>query len=101
MSTLSDYIKVCKDALGNDLVFTNFKNDFNYTKVLEHVGVDFGSEYLERIVEDHPELLKHFPKFISNDNVGNPKQYYYKKIGMGISPTTLRYIKVLGDLQNI
>jgi len=101
MSTLSDYIKVCKDALGNDLVFTNFKNSFNYTKVLEHVHAGFGAEYLERIVKDSPELLEHLPKFITNDSIGNPKQYYYKEIDMKISPTTLRYIKVLGDLQNI
>ena len=101
MSTLTDYTKVCREASENDLVFADFKNNFNYTKVLEHVHAGFGAGYLERIIEDSAVLLEYLPKFITNDNVGNPKQYYYKEIGMKISPTTLRYIKVLGDLQNI
>lgn len=38
-----------------------------------------------------PELLQ---EFISNDNVGSPVRCFYDPIGLAISPTTLRYMKV-------
>ncbi|MBU1173606.1 MAG: putative sugar O-methyltransferase [Proteobacteria bacterium] len=40
-------------------------------------------------------------KFAKNDAVGNPNVFYFEELKMDMSPTTLRYIKVLADLLNL
>jgi putative sugar O-methyltransferase len=97
----SKYLKVCRDAVEYPVVFSTFKKRPNYTYVLEHVSETLGEEYLNEIKDKSPYLLKYLTKFITNDSIGKPNTYFYKEIGCSISPTTLRYIKVLGDLINL
>lgn len=78
-------------------VFSNFRRSLIYKQILEHVSFNLGQEYLNEIPET---LLKDIDLFKKNDNWGNPELYYYPQIGK-ISPTTLRYLKVLGDLLSL
>jgi putative sugar O-methyltransferase len=64
---------------------------------LEHVSEKQGREYLKLIADD-PHIFRMIEKFKANDNYGNPKKFEYPEIGL-ISPSTLRYIKVLVDLK--
>lgn len=82
----------CQQAIEDDNLFANFKQN------LEHITFEDGLEYLKTIQKDYPDLLKYITLFKQNDSIGNPKTYFYNGIGE-ISPTTLRYIKVAGDLQ--
>jgi len=97
---MENYLRVCREAVENDEVFANFKNDFHYTKILEHVWFELGQEYLDQVKQDFPYLLEHMKRFATNDKVGNPTIYYYEDIDLTVSPTTLRYVKVLADLMN-
>lgn len=97
----SNYLKLCKDAVENDEVFKNFKRHPDYMMILEHVSQVVGSRYLKEIETDFPYLLQHMPRFATNDNVGNPVTFPYKEVGLNLSPTTLRYVKVLADLMNL
>ena len=94
-----DYIRVCQEASCNDIVFANFKRDNDYRQVLEHATYEHGLAYLEVIKNDYPYLIDLIDKFATNDNYGFPFTYEYD--GMFMSPTTLRYIKVLGDLNKL
>ena len=91
------YPQVCIEASNNYRIFNNFRRDPIYNQILEHVSEELGKEYLEFVAND-PEVLAALEKFKANDDYGNPRIYSYRDVGE-ISPTTLRYIKVLVDLK--
>ena len=100
MSTsLSDnqqYPDFCLKASNDYKIFNNFRTNPIYNTILEHVGLQQGQEYLNEIRKS-PELLKHMESFKENDAWGGPVTYEFQPFGK-ISPSTLRYVKVLGDL---
>ena len=69
-----------------------------YNEVVEHISEKQGTEYLRLIAED-PEIFGFVEESKANDKYGNPRMYEYPSIGT-ISPTTLRYVKVLADLKS-
>jgi putative sugar O-methyltransferase len=65
----------------------------------EHVTREQGAQYLELVRRDNPALLAaNFERYRANDLLGGPVRYEYPGIG-SISPVTLRYMKVLSDLE--
>jgi hypothetical protein len=99
MSDNGKYPIIVQEAVTNDSVFNTFKQHPWYTPILEHVNKKDGLKYLEIIKTDYSYLLDNIEKYKTNDTVGTPIKYSYDNIGE-ISPTTLRYIKVLGDIIN-
>jgi phospholipid N-methyltransferase len=94
------YSIAVEEALTNKKKFNNFKSNIFYQVVLEHVSYPQGLEYLNIIKRDS-NLIKNIDKFLINDQIGNPKKYYYEELKTKISPTTLRYIKVASDIKKI
>lgn len=106
-TSLSDnlvYPNYCLKASNDLVLFSNFRsnNRINkaYREVLEHVTKDLGLALINEITLNNDELLSHLDLFKKNDEWGNPELFEYDKIGK-ISPTTLRYVKVLGDLKHL
>jgi len=97
VSESTSYPSFCLQAATEDAIFFNFKRNPIYTQILEHVTYDLGLQYLNVIVEKYPHLLPYFDGFRENDAIGNPMVYNYGEYGT-FSPTTLRYIKIAGDL---
>ncbi|WP_022668335.1 putative sugar O-methyltransferase [Desulfospira joergensenii] len=100
--SLSDnqtYPQFCSQASSDELIFNNFRRSPIYTEILEHVTEKLGLEYF-KIISDNPDFLHSMAGFKENDNYGNPVKYDYPEIGM-ISPSTLRYIKVLSDIRTL
>jgi hypothetical protein len=97
LSDNQSYSQTCINATSNYILFNNFRRDPIYNVVLEHVSKEQGKEYLKIISKD-ADILSAMDEFKLNDQYGNPRMYEYTRIGM-ISPTTLRYIKVLADLK--
>lgn len=91
------YPNFCLRASMNLRVFSNFRRNIIYKEVLEHVSFEIGEAYLDEIHRNNSHLIKNIERFKENDAYGNPDLYEYPNIGK-ISPSTLRYIKVLGDL---
>lgn len=91
------YPQVCALASIDYRVFNNFRRDETYTTILEHVSEEQGRQYLEIIAKD-TDLLAAMPQFKRNDEFGNPRMFLYPEAGQ-IAPSTLRYVKVLGDLK--
>jgi putative sugar O-methyltransferase len=92
------YPQVCIKASNDYRRFNNFRRNPIYNMILEHVHNEHGHQYFQAICKDQ-EILGEMDKFKLNDAYGNPRMYAYNGIGM-ISPTTLRYIKVLSDLKS-
>src|ERR1039458_5754504 len=100
ISDRNDYKQVCLNASKYDLVFNAFKKNPAYNGILEHVSFEQGESYLEFIKSNAPEYIDCIDKFKGNDLYGGTLKYEYDEIGL-ISPSTLRYIKVLSDIKNI
>lgn len=92
--------EVCRT--GN---LSNFKNNSNYTSILEHLSSRQGTLFLDAIREKSSitdEEIKSFS--LLNDSVGNPNKSAFGSLF--ISPSNLRYIyhthiilKYLGELK--
>lgn len=101
-SSFSDgtsYVKVCEICLIDNSVYTNFRRYQEYREILEHVTYKQGLEYLA-IAKNTPNYKSFFENGKSINDIGNPVNFYYPRIGIS-SPTTLRYLKVLCDLITI
>lgn len=98
VSDNGSYPEFCFLASIKTSYFKNFRNNSVYTQVLEHVTKEQGKQYLDYIKNNSPHLLDKIGIFKENDKIGNPLVYDYDEIDK-ISPTTLRYIKVLSDLE--
>jgi hypothetical protein len=101
VSNNTNYPEICLKASQNDEVFNIFKTIPEYTQILEHTSVEFGQNYIDIIKRDNPYLLNEdcIKKFKTNDIYGGSKLHDYGEFK--ISPSTLRYIKVLSDLIKI
>jgi hypothetical protein len=83
----------------NDNFLKNFKRNPIYQEILEHVNKETGFKYFNIIKEKYPYMLEHIDKFKTNDDVGNAIKFNYEEFE--VSPTTLRYIKVLAEIIDI
>lgn len=100
ISDTIDYKKVCLDASINDDLFNIFKSNPVYKGILEHVSPEQGKLYLDYINSNFTDLDSFIDTFKKNDIYGGTTLSNYERIG-NISPSTLRYIKVLSDINNL
>ena len=102
-TSISDYLEyknVCLEASINDDMFNNFKRHPHYTPILEHTSYDLGLGYIKWLLENDfntnkLEILK------TNDEQGNAVLELYPEPFGYISPSSLRYIKVLIELEKL
>ena len=94
LSENGEYPQVCMKAVNDDIFFDTFGSNASYNRILEHVDYIQGKAYIKEI--DNVDLIN---KFKSNDLYGGPTLCEFDDIGR-ISPTTLRYVKVLKDLMS-
>jgi hypothetical protein len=95
-----DYKNVCKTAYYDDEFFNKFKTNELYNGILEHVSPEQGQLYLDYLKVNFPDFIDNIELFKKNDIYGGTKKSNYDSIG-NISPTTLRYVKVLSDLRKL
>jgi hypothetical protein len=99
-TSLSDnqaYPQVCMRAALDYRRFNVFRRNPIYNQILEHVTESLGREYLELVRRD-PAIAARLDEFKQNDLHGGPRTFVYPGVGR-ISPSTLRYVKVLADLK--
>lgn len=98
-----EYRALCKAAAEDTAVFDIFRSSVIYNKVLEHVSKEQGQEYLD-IIRNNQDFwydTNDWINFQQNDLYGMPKTYEYfleADVKMYLSPTTIRYAKVLQDI---
>ena len=94
------YVEFISEALNNRNTFSNFRRNYAYRQILEHVSFQLGKNYLEKF-----QRLSTFPTNLANylesvDRIGNPRTYSYNGIGQ-VSPTTLRYLATAAEMCQI
>jgi len=100
-NSYSKYLNVCSEAVQDEKAFETFKAHPDYIRVVEACGRSHGVSYLSVIRRQYPHLMDYLPLFSVSDTVGSPKRYYYRGAHRSFSATTLRYVKVLGDLESL
>jgi len=97
----NDYIRNISKITMNDIQCSNFKSEYSYNEILEHVSFEFGQKYLNLIQTEfnyiHSQYIREFIDI--NDKFGSPSKYSFYFIDedfstttISSSPTTLRYI---------
>ena len=102
-STTSDsdstyYSRFVESAIGSEAVFKDFRRNFHYRQILEHVNYSLGFEYLSKLSNQNIQDLKRFPDVVALSSVGSPRRFYFKGLGL-ISPTVIRYQYVGQELK--
>jgi hypothetical protein len=100
-SDMQYYPAFCEWAAQDDTVFTSFRRNAIYIRIVETISRRYGQAYLDCIMSsDYKFSYDDMLRFAQNDSVGNPRVYRYTLDNNRIffSPTTLRYIKVLQDI---
>jgi putative sugar O-methyltransferase len=101
ISDEENFRSVCEEASKNKFLFNSFKTNQKFTEILEHTSYEQGLSYIEEIEKDIKIDFNLIEKFKENDLYGNPITYDYKSPYNNISPSTIRYIKILNDLIKI
>ena len=93
------YASAVSQSLKNQKKFDNFKRNPEYYEILEHVTEAKGLEYLQILQgRDDSYLERAIDTLLKDDQIGNPRKYYYPDFNIPLSPTTLRYLKVASDI---
>lgn len=98
ISDIPQYKEICSIAATNPEVLAIFKKCFEYRLVLEHVTRSQGIQYLE-FIKNNQDLLAMVRK-VSKFEIGSPIVYPFKGLGE-VSPTQLRYGKIVKDINNL
>jgi hypothetical protein len=98
ISDTNIYNTICNLAAEDPRIFSKFKSCEQYREILEHVSRDLGLAYYTELLKD--EWIMKRLGIILQDGPGLPFRYTYKGIGR-VSPTNLRYAKVVSDLHKV
>lgn len=93
------YSHFVNSAITSESIFKNFRRNFYYRQILEHVDYKLGFEYLSRLSNRSLQDLKRFPDVVALSSVGSPRRYFFSGLGL-ISPTVIRYQSVSQELQS-
>ena len=104
------FIKVCEDAVSDDKVFSSFKQNFNYTYMLEqhwNTTENIGFWVIDVLKSKYGNRLSTLPweEYRKNDQVGGTRTHNYEVLKSHVtlndyhfSHTTLRYILTSLDI---
>src|SRR3989339_107290 len=92
------YTELCKLAGRDYFALQTFRKKQIYRAMVEGLNYPAGKVLAQEIIQRYPHLLRYCSQICLDDQFGAPLSYDFSSIGR-ISPSVLRYIKVVGDLQ--
>lgn len=105
------HVPVCEKAINDDNIFESFKQDGSFTTILEHTQEEYSHIFMQRIINEHKDLLKkiNWNKIKENDLIGSAHIIDYPELSNIIkldnymfSPSTVAYLfKALDILTHI
>jgi putative sugar O-methyltransferase len=101
ISDYDDYKNFCQQAATDDETFRRFRQSSVYTAILEHVSVDIGKSYIDWIKAASNFTTERLELSKRNDLVGFPSLVDYDEEFSQICPSTMRYLKVALELEQL
>lgn len=99
-SSFSDngkYPTFCKNASENNEIFKTFRSNPVYDCIVDVISYEQGLLFYDDL-KNSKDFLNNIKEFKKNDLHGSPRMYEYPEIGK-VSPATLRYIKILYEIE--
>jgi len=96
LSELDDYLTLCELAATHDEYFKKFRSCRSYRAILENVD-GLAGEKLRMAIHSYGRSIEEF-RHLWHSNIGNPYTFRVRGVGK-ISPTELRYSKILCELE--
>ena len=103
------HVPVCKAAVEDDTIFDNFKQDQNFTTILEHTGSGNSHIFLQNAINKYPDIIQKidWKAIKKNDSLGNASLEQYNELSSLIklddylfSPSTIAYVFKALDILN-
>jgi len=101
ISDYDEYKNFCQLAASDDLVFSTFRQHAPYTAILEHVSYELGQRYADWIGSAANFTEKRLETAKLNDVHGGATIVKYNSTFNDICPSTLRYLKVALELEQL
>lgn len=98
LSELDDYLTLCVLAAENDEYFKKFRSCRSYRAILENVDGAAGGKLLS-VIQSYGKSGEDFLN-LWHTEIGKPYTYHISGLGR-ISPTELRYSKIICELENL
>lgn len=99
-----NYIKKCKIFSESEEEFNRFRQDADYTKILEGRAKEIGDINLNKIFRTYPNeigtIIDNLEEFKKNDIYGCPTIANYELVG-DMAPATIKYIGNVLDIKSI
>lgn len=100
-SESGSYVDLIESLFNNEALLSQFRRNYQYRRILEHVDWKLGTKYLERIEALAPgHLYRLLRQHEGNDGYGNPLLFNLQR-DLKVSCTTIRYVCVLVELLNL
>ena len=95
---VNSYLRICEYAASDLEILNTFRRYAEYQIILDHLSRRNGDLCLSQIISD----AKIVENLVSTSRLlpGSPLCYYYQELG-AISPTDIRYAKILKDLTTL
>ena len=94
------YLDAVRSSLSSPNLFRNFRRNFDYREILEHVSYSLGLKYFTLGVDRSSDFLMILEKSRRVDEIGNPIRFTYRGVGL-CSPTLIRYSYVASEIRRI
>lgn len=93
LETYGAYLRACRDASTDNSKFKIFKQNSDYTYVLEHTYEHIAHQYISLMLDQHKELASKLDwnKLKENDFLGNPVISEFQELGSNFGITSYQY----------
>jgi hypothetical protein len=92
-SDSAPYTTFVASTILNEKKLNNFRTDYRYRLILEHVDFKLGYKYQRLLTPATFDFYRMNPNLFNLSKVGSPRTFYYSDLGW-ISPTIIRYLYV-------
>jgi hypothetical protein len=99
-SDSTSYTSFVASAIVSEKRLKNFRKNYRYRLILEHVDFTLGFEYLRRLTPVTLDFYRDNSPLINLNKIGSPRTFYYPKLGW-VSPTVIRYLYVNQNIQEL
>ena len=99
-SDSTPYTGLVEKALEDPMTYANFRRNYHYRVILEHVDFTLGKKYLDELNDENRKMLMRSIRIRSLNSPGNPRLFKFKDLGL-YSPTSIRYMHVAQQLEKL
>jgi hypothetical protein len=99
-SDSTSYTTFVASAIVSEKRLKNFRKNYRYRLILEHVDFILGFEYLRRLTPTTLDFYRENSSLVNLSKIGSPRTFYYPKLGW-VSPTIIRYLYVNQNIKEL